>query len=520
MKGTKRGAAVSLALASAAVLLGSGTASAAEYPYTVSDPSAQPGGCTTAGELAWVGNTDVNLTVRVQGQSSTEGLPEAHFRLWREGAPETPVADVTLGTSGGSTVTLRVPREMVPPEGPYWWQARVESASGASEWTTACGFSTDHTRPGTPTVTFLDATPYPNASDPGTVRTVRIALPEGTEASYFCVDPLTQPGASCAVDRRVPVGADGTATTTFVTPEQSGPATVWARAVDRAGNVSDAAGADYWVRRPFVEPFGDFDSDGRPDLLGVDDRGRLTLGAGREGGGFAAPVVADERDWSGAVVARAGYLLNRYGQQQPNDVRNDLLVRQGAKLFVYPGDGAGGFGSPSEVTGYDWSAVTAIAVNRTPEGFLPKIVAVEGDRLLVFDLYPGFSGLTAMEPTVLASSGWAGRTIVASDGNYGYLAAGVLARDPEEGSLEFAGVDYGPVAPYALVPPVTVADSGWSARRVPSLVTAGDLTGDEVNDLVAVDRRGDLVLHPGQADGTLGAPVPLGGSGFGELRLF
>ncbi|XIE78517.1 hypothetical protein AB6O49_11045 [Streptomyces sp. SBR177] len=90
MKRTKRGAAVSLALASAAVLLGSGTASAAEYPYTVSDPWAQPGGCTTAGELAWVGNTDVSLTARVEGQSSTEGLPSAHFRLWREGRPRVP----------------------------------------------------------------------------------------------------------------------------------------------------------------------------------------------------------------------------------------------------------------------------------------------------------------------------------------------------------------------------------------------------------------------------------------------
>ncbi|MEU8622281.1 hypothetical protein [Streptomyces sp. NPDC048623] len=522
MKRTSRGTVASLALACAAALLGTGTASAAEYPYSVTDPSSQPGGCTTAGELAWVGNTDVMLTAKVQGESSTEGLPQAHFRLWREGAPETPVVDTTVGTSGGSTVTLPVLKTSLPPEGPYWWQVRLESASGASEWTTACGFSTDHTRPAAPAVAFLDATPYPNASDPGTVRTVRIALPEGTEASYFCVDPLSRDVTlSCPAEKRVPVGADGTATTTFVTPERTGPATAWARAFDRAGNPSDAAGADYWVKTPFVEPFGDFDSDGRADLLGVDAEGRLTRGAGLEGGGFAAPVVADGRDWTGAVVARAGYLINRFGPQEPNDVRNDLVARQGAKLLVYPGDGAGGFGAPAEITGYDWSNVTAISLGRAPEGVLPRLVVVEGDRLLVFDLYEGGTELRVSEPVVLASSGWAGRTIAASDAYFGWFAAGVLARDPERGSLEFAGVDYGlDTAPYVLVPPVTVADSDWTARQVPSLVAAGDLTGDELTDLVTADRRGGLTLHPGREDGTLGTPVPLSGTGFKGLRLF
>ncbi|MET9956142.1 hypothetical protein ABZ135_32005 [Streptomyces sp. NPDC006339] len=339
-------------------------------------------------------------------------------------------------------------------------------------------------------MSFLDAAPYPNASEP----------------------------LSCPAGERVPVGADGTATTTFVTPERSGPATFWARAVDRAGNLSDAGSAEYWVTSPFPEPFGDYDGDGRADLLGVDGHGRLTLAAGVEGG-FAAPVVADARDWSGAVVARAGHLINRYGPQEPNDVRNDLVARRGAKLFVYPGDGKGGFGAPAEIAGYDWSGVTGIALNRTAAG-LPRLVAVEGDRLLVFDLYEG-AELRAGEPTVLAASGWAGRTIVASDGRAEWLPAGVLARDAVRGSLEFAGVDYGWEAPYVLVEPVAVAGSGWGEAEVPALVAAGDLTGDERIDLVTADPRGGLVLHPAHEDGTLGAPVALAsGSGFAGVRLF
>ncbi|MER7515835.1 hypothetical protein [Streptomyces sp. NPDC126499] len=520
MRRTSRGAVASLALACAVALLGSGTAAAADSPYAPVDPVSLPGGCATSGELPWVGNTShVTLAVKVQGQSPTGGLPEAHFRLWRAGQAGTPVVDTTVPTSGGSTATLRVPGESLPPEGPYWWQVRLESAGRASEWTVPCGFSTDYTPPAAPAVTFLDATPFPNASDPGTVRTVRLALPEGTEAAYFCVDPEYRDRTlPCPAGGRVPVGADGTATTTFVTPERSGPATFWARAVDRAGNPSDAVGAEYWVNSPFPEPFGDYDSDGRADLLGVDAQGRLTLAAGVEGG-FSAPVVADGRDWSGAVVARAGHLINRYGPQEPNDVRNDLVARQGAKLLVYPGDGRGGFGAPAEIAGYDWSGVSRIAVNRTVAG-LPKLVAVEGDRLLVFDLYEGGVELRAGEPTVLAASGWAGRTIVASEGRAEMLAAGVLARDPVRGSLEFAGVDYGWDAPYVLAEPVVVAGSGWEEARVPALVAAGDLTGDERIDLVTTDPRGGLVLHPAHEDGTLGAPAVLTGSGFEGVRLF
>ncbi|MER8235617.1 hypothetical protein [Streptomyces sp. NPDC094049] len=518
---TRRPTAVAaLALACAAGLLGGGTARAAEVPYTAAGPTALPGGCATGGALPWVGNTDLSLSVDVAGPEDGS-LLEARFRLWRAGAETTPVVEVPVSVSAGSTARLQVRREQVPAEGPYWWQARVEGPAGVSAWTAPCGFSTDHTAPADPVVEFLDPRPNNNAAPSGTVRTVRATLPPGTEASYLCLDPQAATGTyACTEGERVPVGADGTATATFVTPERTGPARVWVRAFDRAGNTSSAVSADYWVTSPVPQPFGDHDGDGRPDLLGVDAAGRLTLLAGRAGGGFADPVTADARDWSGALVARAGWLVNRYGPQHANDTRNDLLALRDGKLSAYPGDGAGGFGAPVEVAGYDWSGVTRIAVR--PEDYAyPGLLAVEDGRLLYFDLRPGAQGLRVGSPTVLATGGWASKELLVSNAGHGAVLASFWARDAVNGTLEHFGVDYGQQQdPYDLVAPVTVGASGWTGQQSPSVVPVGDLDGDERIDLVTADASGGLALRPVAADGTPGAPVTVPGTVPAGTRLF
>ncbi|MFD9034231.1 hypothetical protein ACFVZW_24270 [Streptomyces sp. NPDC059567] len=512
--------AASLALACAAGLLGGGTAQAAEaYPYTTADPKVLPGGtCVTTGTLPWIGNTDISLTLRVEGESSTEGHPEAHFVLRQGTDPDTaPILDTSVGASAGSHATLRVPQGRLPEGEGYWWQARLESRSGASAWTAPCGFNVDLTRPAAPTVVFTDTAQHPNGVPPGTVRTVRLSLPEGTEADHFCVasDPTT---VTCPQHERVPVGSDGTATTTFVTPESTGPATVWARAVDRGGNISDRASADYWITYPFIERFGDYDSDGRADLLGVGADGKLTLRAGQEGGGFGVPVVADGRNWSNARLARASWLINRYGPQEPNDVRNDIVALQGGKLFAYPGNGAGGFGEPVEITGYDWSGVSDIAVSRS-ESTQPMLLAKEADRLLIFDLNNG-GPLYVREPSVLAASGWASKSVHFSDGPADSGMPFFWARDTRRGTLQHFPVDYGTAEPWALGAPTTVSPSGWTARQRPSVAVVGDLDGDGRSDLVSLDRSGALLLHPAAEDGSLGAPVTLHAKGWKGVALF
>ncbi|MFF8377176.1 hypothetical protein ACF07V_13705 [Streptomyces sp. NPDC015661] len=519
MRETRRPAVVAaLALACAAGLLGGGTAQAAEFPYTPAEPTLWPGGCATAGELPWVGNNDLSLSVKAAGQGDG-ALVTTRFQLWKQGEEATPAIEAAATTVPGSTAWLQVLRDQVPEEGPYWWHARIEGAAGASDWSAPCGFRTDHTAPATPSVTFTDAGQYPQGAPPGVTRTVRFTLPAGTEATGFCFNPEREIGVSeSGCDSQwVPVGADGTATATFVTPERSGPMTLYALAADRAGNISATARESYWIAYPFAEPFGDYTSDGRADLLGVGADGKLTLRAGQEGGGFGAPAVADGRDWSGAVVRRASWLTHRDGPQSMNDVRNDVVVLRDGKLSVYPGDGEGGFGAPVEIDGYDWSGVTDVTFNRGESSLL---LAKEGDRLLLFDLSTYGQPRVIGEPIVLASSGWASKSIHFSDGPAESGMPFFWARDAKRGTLEYFPVEYGTTEPWMLGTPTTVAASGWTARQHPSVAVVGDLNGDGRSDLVSVDRSGALLLHPAAEDGSLAAPVTLQSSGWSGVAFF
>ncbi|MFI8947308.1 hypothetical protein ACIGO6_12400 [Streptomyces sp. NPDC053750] len=506
-----------LALVCATGLLGGSPALAAEYPYTPSNPQTHPGGnCVTAGALPWIGNTDVRLSVGVDGQSNTEGHPQARFVLRQQDSSE-PVLDVSIPAGVGSSATLRVPQDLLPEKENYWWQARLEGTGGASPWTTACGFNMDRTRPAEPAVSFLDAATYPQGAPPGTPRTVRFTLPEGTEATRICFDPERELNG-CPEGQGIPIGPEGTVTATFITPERTGPASISARTADRAGNISDRVYAEYWVQYPFIERFGDYNSDGHPDLLGVGEDGKLVLSPGVEGGGFAASQVADGRDWSHATVARAGWLLNRYGPQEANDVRNDIVALQDGKLFAYPGDGLGGFGAPAEITGYDWSHVTRIALNRT-EDSSPMLLAVESDRLLLFELQLQ-EGLWVGEPSVLGTSGWSSTSVHFSDTPSESGAPSFWARDAEQGTLQLFPLDYGTSQMWDLGTPTTVAAAGWAAAHRPQLAVVGDVNADGTGDVVTGDGAGELALHPAAPDGSLGSPEALNSPAWSDVTLF
>ncbi|MGW8991332.1 hypothetical protein ACWGRF_15575 [Streptomyces zhihengii] len=515
----RAGALAGVALAVASVLLGGGSATAADRLQPPGEPTTNPSGtCVSEGELPWIGVTDlVELKVRADESADAEDRPAVRFVLRQTGVQD-PLSDMTVGASGGSLAVARVPSELVAEGGEFWWQSRMESGSEHSAWTTPCGFRTDYTRPGAPLVEFTDLDAHPRGAPPGTVRTVRFTLPEGTEATHVCFDPMREVYA-CRADHGVPIGPDGTADTTFVTPEWTGPNQFFARAVDRAGNQSDRTILSYWVTYPPAAPFGDYTGDGRPDLLGVATDGRLTLRAGLATGGFAeAAATADERDWSDATLARAGMLLNRYGAHEHNDQRNDILALRDGKLLAYPGDGEGGFGAAEEIVGYDWSAVTDIAVSRHPER-TPMLLAAEGDRVLVFELY-STDYLYVSEPSVVMQEGWSSKSAWFSDEVNEVGAPFLHVRDENGGSLEQFPLRHGDTQWWDLGTPVTLAEQGWAAADRPHFAVIGDLDGDGVSDVVAADGSGALHLHPLTAQGVPTSPSALPGPPGDHHRFF
>lgn len=434
------------------------------------------------------------------------------------------VVDQRVPSPALQTATLRVPAELLPDGEGYTWSARVEAGPGThSSWTSPCGFSVDRIRPAKPVVEFA---PGDAAAAPaGTVRTVRFSVPAGTELDGYCFGVQDEPthgtGPNHGCSRQwVAAGTDGSATASFTTPDGGGPARLSVFAVDRAGNRSDMAAEMYWITAPAPQARGDFNGDQRPDLLGVGADGKLQLYPGTSDG-FGTPVRAAEGDWTGAVLARAGYRIGRGGDVWSNDTRNDLLVVHGGQLSILPGNGDGTFGTPVPVTSaaaLDWSGVTQLEVG---PGLVSdaSLLVKQGDALYQFPLYTTSVG----DRTTVVADGWQDRTVAFSDETAEDGLAGKLwVRDAAAGTLALHPLilSYETFQPEGLGGAEPVAADGWSAQQRPSFTAPGDLNGDGRTDLVAVTSAGGLELLAGTTGGGLAEPVALTGVWPAGSQLF
>jgi hypothetical protein len=102
------------------------------------------------------------------------------------------------------------------------------------------------------------------------------------------------------------------------------------------------------------------------------------------------------------------------------------------------------------------------------------------------------------------ATGWTGLRSLDSPGDLtGDGKADLLARDPATGRLwVYPGTGHGGVTSRVSL------GTGWN--RMLSIFGPGDLTGDQVDDLVTRDRSGRLWLYPGRAPGGLAQRVLIG----------
>ena len=103
---------------------------------------------------------------------------------------------------------------------------------------------------------------------------------------------------------------------------------------------------------------GDFTGDGKTDLIARTPAGKLYLYAGNGTGGFAAPAKVIGNGWQMFnTVIGAGDLTS--------DGRSDLLARTPAgKLYLYRGNGTGGFAAPGQVVGTGWQVFNSVLAVR------------------------------------------------------------------------------------------------------------------------------------------------------------
>jgi hypothetical protein len=155
------------------------------------------------------------------------------------------------------------------------------------------------------------------------------------------------------------------------------------------------SGVDFSTYQRLLAP-GDFNSDGRADLMGIKTDGTLNLFTGNGVGGFAAPLVIGH-GWAGLT-----------GVYTPGDFNGDrtadLIGRHtDGTLWLYPGNGATAFHTAYQIgTGWNGLRVTAPG-DLTGDAKSDLLVVTSAGALLI---YPG-NGTGKFSPSfVVASSGW------------------------------------------------------------------------------------------------------------------
>jgi hypothetical protein len=249
----------------------------------------------------------------------------------------------------------------------------------------------------------------------------------------------------------------------------------------------------------------DWNGDGAADVVAPDLQGRLWLYPGDGTGGFG-------------VRSQLGTGWTKRDQIRPvgnwdGSAGNDLIARDPSNgdLWLYAGNGTGGF-TGYRVIGRGWQVFREIlGVGDFSGDGRPDIVAVRQDTGALM-LYPG-NGSGGFQAARQIGTGWQVRDALASTGDWnGDGTADFLARDTRNGSLIlYAGNGSGGFATIATI------GSGWYVFT--AIVGVGDWSGDGPSDLLVRNAAGDLLLYRGNGTGGFAAPFPKVGGGWNGISL-
>ena len=180
----------------------------------------------------------------------------------------------------------------------------------------------------------------------------------------------------------------------------------------------------------------------------------------------------------------------------------DLVSRDTTgKLWLYPGNGTGGF-NPRVQIGSVWNTMTAIVGvgDFNGDGHVDLVSRDTAGKLW---LYPG-NGTGGFKPRVLiGSGGWNAMTAIVGPGDFnGDTHPDLVARDTAGNLWLYPGNGTGGFNPRVQI------GSVWNTMT--AIVGPGDFNGDTHPDLVARDTTGKLWLYPGNGTGGFTARVQVG----------
>jgi FG-GAP repeat. len=255
---------------------------------------------------------------------------------------------------------------------------------------------------------------------------------------------------------------------------------------------------------------GDFTGDGKPDLLAIAADGTLKLYAGNGTGGF--------KPGTGTTIGYGwGGFTNVLGPGDfDGDGKTDLLaIGSDGSLKLYAGNGTGGFKSGTGATiGYGWGIFKAVLGPGDFDGDgRADLLALTSDRTL--RLYSG-NGRAGFLRTASAAigNGWNVFTTVLSAHDFNGDGKPDLLGVTSTGDLKlYEGSGTG----HFLSGGISIG-TGWGAFT--QLLAPGDVNGDGKPDLLALTSTGDLKLYPTDGAGHFldnGTIVGTGLSGLKQL---
>ncbi|MFF8266427.1 ricin-type beta-trefoil lectin domain protein [Streptomyces sp. NPDC016562] len=504
----------------------------------------------------WLGaNTNVYLTSNTH--SATGRQLQTTFQLWDDDDAGKTTWHQTgwNGSSGDAVVDVGALIEGHQ----YGWTSRTTDGTLTSSETAWCYFRVDRTPPSA----AITSTDFPASGTTGghpkrvgeegtftlagadNLPTNGSTRSSGLACARWTTDPVKAASDwNCTdTDARIVKLVGGKATVKY-TPQAWGTNYLYLQTQDNAGNMSQPVAYSYYVPSNPNSPapiFGDINGDKKADVVLADAAGNIRQING--GGDPAAGPVALARSsvsgngWNGIQLTHRGSL----GYKNVDDLFAHEPGKPNLYAFTNNGTGLVDGQAPKNVAkptacvtpdfapitcstyafGADWSKVTQIAafgsVNGDSKAGMPNslpqssLLFVENGRLWL-----GIPGDTAdqLDATVILLSGndtrWDGYELITPGRAQGTNFATLWARSKTDGTLHafsIKGTADAPVLTGFTDPAAGLITGKIDPVRYPRVGSDGDLSGDNIPDLWAVDTTQQLVSFNGVGTAPNGTTV-------------
>ncbi|WP_435191652.1 FG-GAP-like repeat-containing protein [Streptomyces sp. bgisy126] len=252
---------------------------------------------------------------------------------------------------------------------------------------------------------------------------------------------------------------------------------------------------------------GDMTGDNKPDLVAVEDTGKLFIYPGTGTGALGARIQIGTGGWSGASVAHRG--------DWTGDGMEDIVAIVGGELLVYPNRGDGTLAAPVKIGTLPTSAQIVVPGDVNKDGH-PDVVAAYDNKLY---LYNGTSGAkpAVSAPITIGTGGWGVMDLAAPGDANKDGRVDLLARDTRDGILyHYAGLPDGKNFSER-----TEYGRGYTTSFRPLIAGAADADRNGVADTWTTTNEGTLRFYKGGADihGPIDGPsVEVGSGGWGTIK--